>query len=90
MDIGTAKPSREVLARHPHRLVDIRDPARGGELAKAQFARGVDVVFAAAGGTGVGVYQAAKDAGKLAMKGREPVITSYSIHYTKLYEHGHP
>lgn len=43
------------------------DPTRGAELAKAQFARGVDVVFAAAGGTGVGVYQAAKDAGKLAI-----------------------
>ena len=43
------------------------DPARGGELAKAQFAKGVDVVFAAAGGTGVGVYQATKDAGKLAI-----------------------
>ena len=43
------------------------DPSRGGELAKAQFAKGVDVVFAAAGGTGVGVYQAAKDAGKLAI-----------------------
>ncbi len=43
------------------------DPARGGELAKAQFSKGVDVVFAAAGGTGVGVYQATKDAGKLAI-----------------------
>ena len=43
------------------------DPARGSELAKSQFASGVDVVFAAAGGTGVGVYQAAKDAGKLAI-----------------------
>ena len=43
------------------------DPARGAELAKAQFAGGVDVVFAAAGGTGIGVYQAAKDAGKLAI-----------------------
>ena len=43
------------------------DPARGGEIAKSQFAKGVDVVFAAAGGTGVGVYQAAKDAGKLAI-----------------------
>jgi basic membrane protein A len=32
-----------------------------------QFAKGSDVVFAAAGGTGVGVYQAAKDAGKLAI-----------------------
>jgi len=43
------------------------DPSRGGELTKSQFDRGVDVVFAAAGGTGVGVYQAAKDAGKLAI-----------------------
>jgi basic membrane protein A len=43
------------------------DPTRGAELAKAQFAKGVDVVFAAAGGTGAGVYQAAKDAGKLAI-----------------------
>ena len=43
------------------------DPVRGGELAKAQFARGADVVFAAAGGTGVGVYQAAKDNGRLAI-----------------------
>jgi basic membrane protein A len=40
---------------------------RGGELAKAQFAKGADVVFAAAGGTGTGVYQAAKDSGKLAI-----------------------
>jgi basic membrane protein A len=43
------------------------DPARGGELAKSQFAKGADVGFAAAGGTGMGVYQAAKDAGKLAI-----------------------
>ncbi len=43
------------------------DPARGAELAKSQFASGVDVIFAAAGGTGIGVYQAAKDAGKLAI-----------------------
>ena len=43
------------------------DPTRGAELTKAQFAKGADVVFAAAGGTGSGVYQAAKDAGKLAI-----------------------
>ena len=43
------------------------DPARGGELAKSQFSKGADVVFAAAGGTGMGVYQAAKDSGKLAI-----------------------
>jgi len=43
------------------------DPGRGSELAKGQFDRGVDVVYAAAGGTGVGVYQAAADGGKLAI-----------------------
>jgi len=26
MDIGTAKPDAETLARTPHRLIDIRDP----------------------------------------------------------------
>jgi basic membrane protein A and related proteins len=43
------------------------DPTRGGELARAQFAKGADVIFAAAGGTGIGVYQAAKDGKKLAI-----------------------
>ena len=43
------------------------NPGRGAELTKSQIDRGVDVVYAAAGGTGVGVYQAAKDAGKLAI-----------------------
>src|SRR6202034_2520088 len=43
------------------------DPARGAELAKGQFDRGVDVIFAAAGITGFGALQAAKDAGRLAI-----------------------
>ena len=38
------------------------DPVKGGELTKAQIAQGADVVYAAAGGTGVGVLQAAADA----------------------------
>ncbi len=41
------------------------DPAKGGELAKSQIDRGADVIYHAAGGTGVGVLQAAADAGKL-------------------------
>jgi len=43
------------------------DPTKGGELARSQFDRGADVIFAAAGATGAGVYQAAKDNGKLAI-----------------------
>ncbi|MCO6409040.1 MULTISPECIES: BMP family lipoprotein [Hoeflea] len=41
------------------------DPVKGGEIAKSQIDQGSDVVYAAAGGTGIGVLQAAADAGKL-------------------------
>jgi basic membrane protein A len=43
------------------------DPPRGAELTKAQIAQGVDVVFSAAGTTGFGIMQAAKDGGILAI-----------------------
>jgi basic membrane protein A len=43
------------------------DPVAAGELAKADFDRGADIVYAAAGGSGLGVLQAAKDQGKLAI-----------------------
>jgi len=43
------------------------DPERGAELAKAQLGQGVDVIFSAAGTSGLGIMQATKDAGKLAI-----------------------
>jgi basic membrane protein A len=43
------------------------NPSRGGELAKGAFDEGADIIFAAAGATGKGVYQAASDAKKLAI-----------------------
>ena len=43
------------------------DPARGAQLAAAQFQRGVDVVYAPAGTTGDGVLGAAKAGGKHAI-----------------------
>ena len=43
------------------------DPVTAGELAKAQYDAGADVVFAAAGGSGLGVLQAAADAGRFAI-----------------------
>lgn len=39
------------------------DPVKGSELTLAQISQGADVIYAAAGGTGVGVLQAAADAG---------------------------
>ncbi|HEY0276290.1 MAG TPA: BMP family ABC transporter substrate-binding protein [Paenirhodobacter sp.] len=43
------------------------DPVKGGELAKAQKAQGADVIYAAAGATGIGVLQAAADEGILSI-----------------------
>ncbi|MFK7882027.1 BMP family protein [Roseobacter sp.] len=43
------------------------DPVKGSELTKAQISQGADVVYAAAGGTGVGVLQTAADEGVLSI-----------------------
>ncbi len=43
------------------------DPVKGGELTKAQIAQGADVVYAAAGSTGLGVLQTAADEGILSI-----------------------
>ena len=43
------------------------DPVRGGELTRGQISQGADVVFAAAGGTGLGVLQTATDEGILSI-----------------------
>jgi basic membrane protein A len=43
------------------------DPVKGAELAKSQKAQGADVIYAAAGGTGIGVLQAAADEGILSI-----------------------
>lgn len=54
------------------------DPTKGGELARSQMDRGADVIYAAAGGTGVGVLQAVADAKK------------YSIGVDSNQNHLHP
>ena len=43
------------------------NPSKGGELTRSQVESGADVVYAAAGGTGIGVYQTAADMGVLAI-----------------------
>ena len=43
------------------------DPAKGTELARGQIDRGADIVYHAAGATGLGVIRAVADAGKLAI-----------------------
>lgn len=46
---------------------DFVDPARGKELALAQFDQGVDVVWGAAGVSGLGVIQAAEESNRYVM-----------------------
>ena len=43
------------------------DTVKGGEITKGQMAKGADVVYAAAGATGLGVLQAAADGGALSI-----------------------
>src|SRR5476651_1304519 len=66
--INYANPKAELIANMTGTTPSAwNDPGRGAELAKGQFDRGVDVVYAAAGNTGTGVLQAAKDRGKYAI-----------------------
>ncbi len=44
-----------------------KNPQKGKELAHAQYAAGATVVFHAAGTTGLGVFEAAREAGRLAI-----------------------
>ncbi len=50
MDIGTAKPDAATLARHPHALIDVRDPAE--PFSAADFVAGADAAVTAALGRG--------------------------------------
>jgi basic membrane protein A len=42
-----------------------RNPGRGKELALSQYQQGVDIIYHAAGSTGLGVFEAARQTGKL-------------------------
>ena len=68
LGVKYADPKAEVIANMTGTTPSAwNDPGRGSELTKAQIDRGVDVVYHAAGGTGVGVNQAAVDNGILAI-----------------------
>src|SRR4030095_3892379 len=43
------------------------DPAKGKEIALAMYQQNADIVFQIAGGTGEGVFEAAKEQGKYAI-----------------------
>lgn len=53
-------PDAEVIVGY---VGDFNDPGRGKEMAISQYERGADIVYHAAGGTGLGVIEAAADNG---------------------------
>jgi len=59
-----ANPDVNVLVAYSNNFAD---PAVGLQMTKAMFEQGADIVFHVAGGTGMGVIQAAKEAGRYAI-----------------------
>jgi basic membrane protein A len=65
-----AKPDIELQSKYlspPPGCSGFNDPAAGTETANGMYDAGADVIFAAAGGSGTGVFQAAKAKDKLAI-----------------------
>ncbi|CRK59861.1 Nucleoside ABC transporter, periplasmic nucleoside-binding protein [Alloactinosynnema sp. L-07] len=66
--VKAAKPDATVDAKYltqPPDFTGFNDPAKGETAANGMFDAGVDVVYAAAGGSGNGAFKAAKAKGKL-------------------------
>jgi basic membrane protein A and related proteins len=61
-------PDCEVLAQYAGVTPEaFKNPGKGKELALSQYQQGVNVIFHASGSTGLGVFEAARTAGKLAI-----------------------
>jgi basic membrane protein A len=61
-------PDCRVIAQYAGVTPDaFRNPGKGKELALSQYQQGVNVVFHASGSTGLGVFEAARQTGKLAI-----------------------
>jgi basic membrane protein A and related proteins len=59
-------PDIEVLSNYitqPPDFGGFNDPARAKEIAAAQYEAGADIIYSAAGGSGLGAFEAAADAG---------------------------
>ena len=62
------RPGTQVLAGYAGVTAQaFKDPAKGKELATSLYGRGADVIFHASGTTGFGVFEAAREHGKLAI-----------------------
>lgn len=58
--VKSVNPNAQVIVTYAGAF---NDPAKGKEIALSQYAQGADVIYHAAGGTGLGLFQAAKEKG---------------------------
>jgi basic membrane protein A len=65
--VEAVNPDVEVLVNYitqPPDFGGFNDPARGREIATAQYEDGADIIYSAAGSSGLGAFEAAVDAGE--------------------------
>jgi basic membrane protein A len=62
------RPGVQILASYAGVTANaFKDPAKGKEIATSMYGRGADIVYHASGTTGLGVFEAAREAGRLAI-----------------------
>ena len=63
-----ANPKVEVLVKYAGTTgTAFKDPTKGKELGLAEYNQGADIIFHASGSTGLGVFEAAREKGRLAI-----------------------
>lgn len=66
--VKAVNPRAEVLVKYAGNTgAAFKDPTKGKELALAEYHAGADIIFHASGSTGLGVFEAARELGKLAI-----------------------
>jgi len=66
--VKAVDPSAQVLVKYAGNTgAAFKDPTKGKELALAEYHAGADIIFHASGSTGLGVFEAARELGKLAI-----------------------
>jgi len=66
--VKAVNPRAQVLVKYAGTTGNaFRDPTKGKELALAEYQAGADLIFHASGSTGLGVFEAARELGRLAI-----------------------
>jgi basic membrane protein A len=66
--VKAVNPRAQVLVKYAGTTGSaFRDPTKGKELALAEYQAGADIIFHASGSTGLGVFEAARELGRLAI-----------------------